>query len=337
MRSSFQLLLAFAVLSGLLGQIARAPAASQLIERKSKTHWAFQPIANPTPPAVADPNWGNGPIDRFILAKLESEALLPSAAADRHTLIRRAYLTLTGLQPSYEQTRAFIDDPAPDAFEKVVDGLLASPQYGERWARHWLDVARYADTKGYVFQEARQYPYAYTFRDWVIRSLNDDMPYDQFLQYQIAADKIVGDDGDRDHLAAMGFLTVGRRFLNRQPDIIDDRIDVVTRGTMALTVACSRCHDHKYDPIPTADYYSLYGVFASSQEPKELPLLGEQPVTPVTKKFARELKAKQAKVDAFLQKRLDEQREEEQLKKYLIAIRDSHGKDDAEAKKLASS
>ncbi len=332
-----QLLLALTALIGLLGQVTGARAASELIERKSATHWAFQPVAKPDLPEVTEPAWAKDPLDHFILAKLESEGLRPSPVATRRALVRRAYLTLTGLQPSYDQTQAFINDDSPDAYAKLVDELLASRQYGERWARHWLDVARYADTKGYVFQEARQYPYAYTFRDWVIRSLNADMPYDEFLKYQIAADKIVGEDGDRDHLAAMGFLTVGRRFLNRQPDIIDDRIDVVTRGTMALTVACSRCHDHKYDPIPTTDYYSLYGVFASSQEPKELPLLGEQPVTPETEKFERELISKRAKVDEFLQKRLDDQREEQQLKKYLLAINDSQGMADADAKKLASS
>ena len=310
-------------------------SASKLIEIKSKTHWAFQPISNPAPPQTGS-DWPEQPLDHFILKQLVDQGLSPSPRADRRTLIRRAYITLTGLNPSREQTEAFVNDPSPDAFAKVVDSLLASPQYGERWARHWLDVARYADTKGYVFEEARQYPYAYTFRDWVIRSLNEDMPYDQFLNYQIAADQIATGDEDKKHLAAMGFLTVGRRFLNRQPDIIDDRIDVVTRGTMALTVACSRCHDHKYDPIPTADYYSLYGVFASSQEPKPLPLLGAQPETEQTNQFERILREKEAKVDKHLKKRLDDQRKEEQLKKYLIAVRDGQGKNNAELKKLAS-
>ena len=310
---------------------------SELIERKAKKHWAFQPVSNPSLPEVADRSWPQQALDRFVLAKLEEESLVPSAPADRRTLIRRASMTLTGLQPTYEETQAFVNDQSPDAFAKVVDRLLATPHYGERWGRHWLDVARYADTKGYVFQEARQYPYAYTYRDWVIRALNEDMPYDQFLIYQMAADKVAVNDADKKHLAAMGFLTVGRRFLNRQPDIIDDRIDVVTRGTMALTVACSRCHDHKYDPIPTADYYSLYGVFASSHEPKELPLLGPQPSTPESKEFERMLRQKRGKIDAYLQKRLDDQRKEEQLKKYLIAVKDSAGKNKGEVKKLASS
>ncbi|MFT4548602.1 MAG: hypothetical protein ACI8XO_002335 [Verrucomicrobiales bacterium] len=310
--------------------------ASELIERKSKVHWAFQAISNPSLPTVSDQSWPEQPLDHFVLAKLEENKLTPSLPADRRTLLRRVYLTLTGLNPSLEETEAFVHDQSPEAFGKVIDQLLASPNYGERWGRHWLDIARYADTKGYVFQEARQYPYAYTYRDWVIRALNEDMPYDQFVNYQIAADQIVTADADKKHLAAMGFLTVGRRFLNRQPDIIDDRIDVVTRGTMALTVACSRCHDHKYDPIPTADYYSLYGIFASSEEPKELPLLGPQPQTAETEAFKNLLATKKSKVTEHLQKRLDDQRGEEQLKKYLIALKDGHGKNDSDLKKLAS-
>ena len=320
----------------LMAVLASSSFAQSLIEKKSKTHWAFQPVAKPQLPRVGDNAWAKAPIDSFVLAKLEANNLSPSPPADRATLLRRAHLTLIGLPPTYEETQAFLRDDSPDAFANVVDRLLASPHYGERWGRHWLDVARYADTKGYVFQEARQYPYAYTFRDWVIRALNEDMPYDQFLTYQIAADKLAIAEDQKKHLAAMGFLTVGRRFLNRQPDIIDDRIDVVTRGTMALTVACSRCHDHKYDPIPTADYYSLYGVFASSEEPKQLPLLGKQPVTPETEAFDRELRIREAKVDKHLQKRLDDQRKEEQLKRYLIAVSDGKEMNDGELKKLAS-
>ena len=164
----------------------------------------------------------------------------------------------------------------------AVDSLLALPQFGERWGRHWLDVARYADTKGYVFQEDRNYPKAYTYRDWVIKAFNDDVPYDRFVMAQVAADQM----GDATATPATGFLTLGRRFINNQQDIIDDRIDVLCRGVMGLTVTCARCHDHKYDPIPLADYYSLYGVFASSREPgsADAPLLladADKPVEPV--------------------------------------------------------
>ena len=164
-----------------------------------------------------------------------------------------------------EEVEAFVDDPDPDAFAKLVDRLLASKAYGEQWARHWLDVARYSDTKGYVYaREERFFVQPAPYRDWVVKAFNEDLPYDRFLLDQIAADQ--ADPDDRSALAAMGFLTLGRRFLGVTHDIIDDRIDVVTRGTMGLTVACARCHDHKFDPIPTADYYSLYGVFRNCTE-----------------------------------------------------------------------
>ncbi len=218
-----------------------------------------------------------------MLAKLEAAGLTPSPPADRRTSIRRASYDLTGLPPTPQEVDAFVSDPDPRAFDRVIERLLASPHYGERWARHWLDVARYADTKGYVFTADRAYPNAYRYRDWVVQAFNNDLPYDQFLIAQIAADRLGGDDPSQ--LAAMGFLTVGRRFLNNQHDIIDDRIDVLTRGTMGLTVSCARCHDHKYDPIPTEDYYSLYGVMASSTEPEQpaeyMTLADkEQPVNP---------------------------------------------------------
>ena len=245
-------------------------------------HWAFQrPVAHP-PPDVKDSAWPNNDLDRFILAALESRGLTASPPAAPRTLLRRVTFDLTGLPPSAEQAAAFELDPSDAAYRRVVDSLLASPHFGERWARHWLDVARYADTKGYVFQEDRNYPQAYTYRDWVTAAFNEDLPYDRFVIAQIAADQI----DDASAAPATGFLTLGRRFINNQQDIIDDRIDVVSRGLMGLTVSCARCHDHKYDPIPAADYYSLYGVFASSREPKQpdAPLMltdAEQLVQPV--------------------------------------------------------
>ena len=181
-------------------------------------------------------------------------------------LYRRLYYDLIGLPPTAEELDAFAADPSDAHYEATVDRLLASPRFGERWARHWLDVARYADTKGYVFEEDRNYKQAYTYRDWVIASFNSDRPFDKFIVAQIAADQI----DDKTCAPATGFLTLGRRFLNVQPDIINDRIDVVSRGLMGLTVACARCHDHKFDPISAADYYALYGVFASATEkPRE--------------------------------------------------------------------
>jgi hypothetical protein len=186
-----------------------------------------------------------------------------------------------------------------------VDRLLASPAYGERWGRLWLDVARYSDTKGYVFTEERRFPNSFTYRDYVIRAFNEDKPYDQFLIEQLAADRLpLGDD--KSVLAAMGFLTLGRRFLNNQQDIIDDRIDVTMRGLQALTVGCARCHDHKFDPIPTRDYYSLYGVFASSQEPGELPLLGKAMPSPELTAFTEELHKREAVVADFKDMHKDE-------------------------------
>jgi mono/diheme cytochrome c family protein len=251
-----------------VSEAARKAAATGefVITPEQRKHWSFTPVRAAKPPVVKNRIWVRNFIDPFVLAKLEAQNLTPSPTADRRTLLRRAYLDVIGVPPSAEEVEAFLADRSPNAWEKVVDRLLADQRYGERWARHWLDVARYADTKGYVFTEDRNYPYAYTFRNWVIRSLNEDMPYDKFIQYQIAADKMVGDE-DRHHLAAMGFLTVGRRFLNNQHDIIDDRIDTVMRGVVGLSVNCARCHDHKFDPIPTKDYYSLYGIFASSMEP----------------------------------------------------------------------
>ena len=229
-------------------------------------HWAFQPVKKYPVPKVSNPAWAQNPIDAFIFAKLAAKKLTPSPPADKRILLRRLTFDLTGLPPTPAEMNAFLTDKSPNAYAKVVDRLLASPRYGERWGRHWLDVARYADTKGYTFQEDSGFHNAYTYRDYVIRAFNEDLPYDQFLIQQLAADKLPQTD-DRRPLAALGFLTLGRRFLNEQALIVDDRIDVTCRGIMGLTVACARCHDHKFDPIPTKDYYSLYGVFASSHEP----------------------------------------------------------------------
>jgi hypothetical protein len=233
---------------------------------QAKEHWAFQPVQRPAVPVVADERgWVQNPIDAFTLEKLRANGLSPSPAAGKRSLMRRLSYSLTGLPPSPEDMQQFLDDSSSTAYADLVERFLASPQYGEHWARHWLDVARYSDTKGYVYaREERFWVHAWTYRDWVARAFNEDLPYDRFLLLQLAADQVP--DRRQSDLAAMGFLTLGRRFLGVERDIIDDRIDVVCRGTMGLTVACARCHDHKYDPIPTADYYSLYGVFDSSVE-----------------------------------------------------------------------
>jgi len=282
---------------------AAAPAIVPLsspdgIALARKTLWSLQPVTSPVPPSVKNQAWVKTPIDRFILAKLEANGLSPSPAVDRRTLLRRLSFDLIGLPPTYAEVQAFENDRSPEALQTVVDRLLGSPHYGERWGRHWLDVARYADTKGYVFTEERRYPFSYTYRDYVIEAFNNDLPFDRFILEQLAADQL---DLGKDHgaLAAMGFLTVGRRFSNNANDIIDDRIDVVSRGLLGLTVTCARCHDHKFDPIPTADYYSLHGVFESSFEPAELPLLGNRPESAEYRKFEADLHKLQAGRDEF--------------------------------------
>lgn len=239
-------------------------------------HWAFQRPVDPPRPEVRDASWPRRELDFHVLAGLERKDLRPAPEAEGRTWLRRATYDLTGMPPSMEEVGAFLGDREPGAYERAVDRLLASPRFGERWGRWWLDVARYADSKGYVFEEERRYAYSHTYRDWVVRAFNRDLPYDRFLVEQMAGDRLATTE-DPWPKAALGFLTLGRRFLNNPNDIIDDRIDVVFRGTQALTVGCARCHDHKSDPIPTADYYSLYGVFASSEEPAEKPLLGANP------------------------------------------------------------
>ena len=240
------------------------PIPSEEAAKRALAHWAFQPVVRPELPAVRDDAWVRTPVDQFVLAALEAQQLAPSPAADRRTLIRRASYLVTGLPPTQEAIDRFVASQEPDAYPKLVEELLGSAQFGEQWARMWLDVARYSDSKGYVYaREHRFWTHAWAYRDWVVDSFNRDRPYNEFLLLQLAADQVAESPKD---LAAMGFLTLGRRFLGVRPDVIDDRIDAVSRGMMGLTVACARCHDHKYDPIPTADYYSLYGVFDSCLE-----------------------------------------------------------------------
>jgi len=236
-----------------------------------REHWAFQPVTSPDLSTVPD---GINPVDFFIDQKLTEKGLKRATPASTRTVVRRLALALSGLPPELNDLNTADTAMANQTFaawkEAYVDRLLSAPQFGERWGRYWLDISRYADTKGYVFQEDREYPDAWQYREWVIHSINNDMPYDEFLKRQLAADRMPGSD-DPAQLAAMGYLTLGRRFLNNTHDIIDDRIDVVSRGMLGLTVSCARCHDHKFDPIPTADYYSMYGIFASSDEPKNEP------------------------------------------------------------------
>jgi hypothetical protein len=210
---------------------------------------------------------------------LEQSGLEPSALADRRTWIRRVSFDLIGLPPTPEEIEAFVSDPAPEAYEKVVERLLASPHYGERWARMWLDVARYAEDQAHIVGKdvSLTYPNAYLYRDWVIKALNDDMPYDRFIRLQLAADFVEPQDGqsvkppaDKSNIAALGFLGLGPKYYARNNPAVmadewEDRVDTVSRGLLGLTVACARCHNHKFDPIPTEDYHALAGVFAGTR------------------------------------------------------------------------
>jgi mono/diheme cytochrome c family protein len=251
-------------------------AALSVDWNKAREHWAFKPVKQPATPKVKDAGkWAKSDLDRFVLAKLEAKGMEPSPLADKRTLIRRATFDLIGLPPTPQEVSDFLADTSPTAFEKVIDRLLASPAYGERWGRHWLDVARYADTSGDRNNNPRNrttYPFAWTYRDYVIQAFNEDKPYDQFIREQIAGDRLASAD-NKAPLAAMGFLTVGKRFMGNQNEVIDDRIDVITQGLMGITAACGRCHDHKFDPVSQKDYYALHGVFSSSVEPSEEPML----------------------------------------------------------------
>lgn len=285
-----------------------AAKKEMVVSDADRQHWSFRPVLDPAPPEVKNGDWPSTSIDRFILAKLEQAGLKPSPAADRRTLIRRAYYDLIGLPPSWEEVQAFANDPAETsaALGTVIDRLLASPRYGERWARHWLDVARFADTKDGVlmYGDDRVRPYAYTYRDYVIRAFNEDLPYDRFVQEQLAAD-LIEPQVEPWRLAAMGYLTLGRMYDNNIHDIIDDQIDTVSRGFLGLTVSCARCHDHKYDPIPTADYYSLYGVFASCEVPLELPLTDNPESLPGGAEFEKEAAVKRTDLLKFRDQQFD--------------------------------
>ena len=302
--------------------------------KEARSFWSFMPPKSHAEPAVKRTDWPKTFIDPFILAKLEEKGIAPAPEAGKRTLIRRLYYGLIGLPPSPEAVEAFLADDSTGAYERVIDDLLASPRYGERWGRHWLDVARYADTKEWVVAQERRLPYSYTYRDWVIGAFNEDLPYDVFLKRQIAADLLPSTE-DVDALAALGFITVGRTFLNKLPDQIDDRLDVTIRGLQGLTISCARCHDHKYDPITMRDYYGLYGVFAGTETPKDLPLIGGPPKeTAEYKAYKKELQGHLDKIEEFKKSRLAQTvahyRKAEEIEKYLLAATDVIGKSEEE-------
>ena len=276
-----------------------------------KKIWSIQPLEHPTAPSVKDTAWPVNDIDRFVLARLEQQGLKPAPTADRRTLLRRVTYDLVGLMPTYEEVRAFENDRSPNAWEKVVDRLLASPHYGEKWARHWMDVVRYGEDDYNVAQRperAEKYPYAYIYRDWLIRALNDDMSYDMFIRTQLADDLLEPRIRDQ-NIAALGMHGNGSWIFNSSPPSIEradewhDKVDVTSKAFLGLTVGCARCHDHKYDAIYTRDYYQLASVFASSRY-KAYPTVPKA-VVDAYEKEAKILKKKNANLEQFLENASD--------------------------------
>ena len=258
--------------------VAKLDAKPMQFTDQQKNFWSFQPMSHPKPPVVKLERWVQSPIDRFILAELEARELQPAELTDKRTLIRRATFDLIGIPPTMDEVAEFLADNEPDAFSRLIDRLLASPRYGERWGRHWLDVARYGDSNG--LDENLAQANAFRYRDWVISAFNRDLPFDEFVREQIAGD-LLPPDGDpndpiiaaqqADRLTATGFLVIGAKMLaeddplKMQMDIVDEQVDTIGKAFMGLTLGCARCHDHKFDPLPMADYYSLAGIFKSTK------------------------------------------------------------------------
>ncbi|MCU0796495.1 MAG: DUF1549 and DUF1553 domain-containing protein [Akkermansiaceae bacterium] len=272
-------------------------------------HWAYE-----SPRALQPAENPEHPVDFHLAAAWQDAGLRPAElAAPRRWLERAAHL-LTGLPPSADQIRRLEASPDDVTWRAVIDELLANPAYGERWARHWMDVARYADTQGYNFDRDNRYPFAYTYRDWLIRAFNDDLPYERFVQLQIAADHLV-DRPDHPDLAALGLITVGPR--SGGPETIDDRVDVITRGFLSSTVSCARCHDHKTDPITMGDYYSIYSILENAVEPGELPVIGSAADASAHQAYLAEIAALQEKDRAARQEIIDHLKSPETLATYL--------------------
>ncbi|MAD79755.1 MAG: hypothetical protein CMJ50_02765 [Planctomycetaceae bacterium] len=301
-------------------------ARKELDIEKAREFWSFSPIRKSSPPKIEKKSWPRTDIDRFVLARLESKGLEPNMDADPRVLVRRVYFDLIGLPPTPEQVNEFIGDPSAAALEQLIDRLLDSPQFGERWGRHWLDVVRYGESTG--MERNFTFPYAWRYRDYVIQSFNKDKPFDRFIAEQVAGDLLPADNIDQrnEQLIATGVLAIGTKSLNEtnrekfMMDVVDEQIDVTTQAFMAFTVSCARCHDHKFDPIPNEDYYSLAGIFRSTEtfygtgklngnrQQGKLLALGPKDVEPVatggatgrkgntTKKLANQLKAAQRRL-----------------------------------------
>ena len=307
--------------------------------------WAFRKPVKSDPPQVSDNSWIHNDIDRFVLANLEANKLLPSDPAAKETLIRRAYLGVIGLPPSSKEVQEFVADESPKAFDKIIDRLLESKHYGERWGRHWLDVARYGEDQAHTFK-ARKYPRGYFYRDWVVDSFNNDMPFNEFVRNQVAGDLI---DADNRHtrLAALGLFALGPVYYAENvekakaaADEWDDRIDTLTRGVLALTVSCARCHDHKYDPISMQDYYGLAGIFASTRY-EERPIVSDD-VLKQRKTADAKAQQQQVNIDRYLSTEARNIREKfvEDIPKYFVTawkIENQSRKKGTNVKKLYSS
>jgi mono/diheme cytochrome c family protein len=341
------------------------PAASESLPKnpnarsfteEERGFWSYQPLGavgavgaagamkEAAPPQVKDEAWAQSPVDRFILRRLEDKNLKPAPPADKLTLLRRATFDLTGLPPTESEMRDFLADRSPDAFNKVVERLLASPRYGERWGRHWLDVARYADSTGN--DEDHRYPHAWKYRDYVIESFNDDLPYDQFIREQLAGDLLPAKNPgevNRRGVIATGFLALGPKAIAQQDkkkmlyDVYDEQVDATTKAFLGLTVSCARCHDHKFDPILTKDYYAMIGMFASTRSftdsESHVSVVLEKPLVPKEeferyKAARREYQAKERRVRIAIEEIVDEVKEREvkegshRLADYFVAARE---------------
>jgi len=296
--------------------LAREENAGPQFTDEQKNFWAFQPLSQVGCAGDLRSDWLTSPIDSFVLAKLEKAGLQPAPNADRRTLLRRVSYDLTGLPPTMDEVNRFVADQSPDALERVIDRLLSSPRYGERWGRHWLDVARYADSNG--LDENLAYANAYRYRDYVVAAFNEDKPYDRLIIEQLAGDLLPEDDSTpvEDRLTATGFLALGAKMLaeddpvKMQMDIIDEQVETMGRAFMGLTLGCARCHDHKFDPIPTADYYSLAGIFKSTRTMENFSVVARWQERPlVTSEKVKEREAHQAKIVAK-QAEMDHQKAE---------------------------
>lgn len=286
------------------GTRVKAPEPAFNFDIFRREHWAFQPVIKPSVPRVEEPAMGKHAIDAFVIRRMRESGVRQAPIADKRTLIRRAHFTLIGLPPTPAAVEAFLEDDSPDAFAAMVDQLLASPHYGERWGRHWLDVARYSDGMG-ASQDSKPLPNAWRYRDWVVNAFNKDLPYDRFVRDQIA-----GDLQDHESALGTGFFAIGPTYTSdggdpeskaqAEAETLSDRVDTFSRAFLALTAACARCHDHKSDPITTADYYAIAGIFRNSR-PREIPV-SSQAVQDVYNTAQAAMKQQEKVINEFLER-----------------------------------